>query len=581
MWTGAADFGPATVHNPQVCHYKGEDHLCLFFCFFQGTANPGFGRGMGAVLDKSYRVVKTVQTSGSVPAADMHEFKLVDGGRGALLNILSPRQYDLSPFGESAGMGWIIESMFQEVRVDTGELLFEWRSLDHEETSPKHSRLALNGNVVAGDGKSTAAPWDYFHTNSIDKSRHGDYLVSGRHFATIYKISGKTGQVVWELRGQEDEPYKKDFNFSSQHDARWVSDNATHSVISVFDNAFDGMNATNEYSRGLLICINHLTKMATLLSEYIYDGGDIMAHSQGSMEMLNNGNAFVGWGAVPFFSEFRNDGTPVMRGHVANNGSEVMVYRSRKHQWTGIPSDAPSLWTYSRDSTSGTVFYVSWNGATTVAQWNFYSAKTAMGPWQLLGSANKTGFETRFHCDNFTEWSYAEAIDAKGSLLRRSEIISTFIPSTALQPFCDEFACRNQDVDEEAPLVLPPAVEVQYPDQLVFDGDFDGKRHYPPQPKRPTISLMAQVLPPVLLGLAGFTVVFLFWVAPKIDARFFKKSKGYEKVQDSGSPAMAESHESMQDSFSPDMSESDDDKESEDSGDNDENRPLNESTESR
>ncbi|GME51744.1 putative Arylsulfotransferase protein [Neofusicoccum parvum] len=583
VWSGAADFGPATVHNPHVCQYQGADHLCLFFCFFQGTANPGFGRGMGAILDSSYRVVKTVQSSGSVPASDMHEFNLVDGGRGALLNIFIVRQYDLSPFGTFEGIGWIIESVFQEVRVETGELLFEWRSLDHEETSPKNSRLALNGNVVAGDGKTTASPWDYFHTNSIDKSWQGDYLVSGRHFATIYKISGKTGKVVWELRGQEDEPYKKDFNFSSQHDARWVSDNETHTVISLFDNAFDGMNATNDYSRGLLISINHLQKTAHLMAEYIYDDGVLMAHSQGSVEVMSNGNAFVGWGAVPFFSEYRNDGTPVMRGQVARNGSEVMVYRSRKAAWTATPADAPSLWTYSKDGTNGTVFYVSWNGATTVGSWNFYSGKTATGPWALVGAANKTGFETRFHSENFTQWSYAEAIGSSGTLLRRSAITTTFIPSEPLRAFCDDFACGPQDADPEAPLTLPPAIEVQHPDQFVFDGGFNGKRHYPPQPRRPTISLTAQVLPPILLGLAGFIIVFLFWVSPKIYARFFRKSKGYERVQNSGSPEIAESQERMQGSDSPEMTETDvfEDSGEESGDDSREDRPLNESSASR
>lgn len=538
VWSGAADFGPATVHNPHVCQYKGRDHLCLFFCFFQGTANPGFGRGMGAILDSSYRVVKTVQSSGSVPASDMHEFNLVDGGRGALLNIFIVRQYDLSPFGTSEGTGWIIESVFQEVRVETGELLFEWRSLDHEETSPKHSRLALNGNVVAGDGKTTASPWDYFHTNSIDKSRAGDYLVSGRHFSTIYKISGKTGKVVWELRGQEDgAPYKKDFNFSNQHDARWVTDNATHTTFSLFDNAFDGINATNPHSRGLLILLSHEAKTATLLAEYIYDdGAPLLAHSQGSVEILpGTANAFVGWGAEPFFSEYAANGTPVLRGQVALPGSEVMIYRSRKHAWTGTPASAPALWTYSKNgTTTPTVYYASWNGATTVARWTFHAGPSATGPWTAVGTANRTGFETRFVGANFTAWAYAEAVDAGGALLRRSAIVSTFVPSEALRAHCGDYACDSQQADPVAPLTLPPAVEVQRPDQFVFDGGFDGERHYLPQPGRPTISLLAQVLPPVLLGLAGGLVVVLFWACSKVDKRFFGKKGGYERVQGEG-----------------------------------------------
>ncbi|KAB2573385.1 hypothetical protein DBV05_g7954 [Lasiodiplodia theobromae] len=577
VWAGAADFGPVTVHHPHVCQYKGRDHLCMFFCFFQGTTNPGFGRGMGAILDESYRVVKTVQATGSVPASDMHEFNLVDGGRGAILNVLSPRQYDLSPFGQSSGMGWIIESIFQEVRVETGELLFEWRSLDHEETSPKNSPLPLNGNFVAGDGSNPDKPWDYFHTNSIDKSRGGDYLISARHFSTLYKISGKTGKVVWELRGLENEPYAKDFNFSSQHDARWVSDNATHSVITVFDNAWDGMTTTNAYSRGLIIVLDHAAKTAKLFGEYVYDDGELLAHSQGSMSIMpDNDNAFVGWGAVPFFSEFTKDGAPVLRGQVGRNGSEVMVYRSRKHTWTGVPSAAPTLWTYSRDGANDTVFYVSWNGATTVASWKFYAAREPAGPWSLVGAANKTGFETRLRAENYTQWSYAEAIDADGVLLRRSAIVSTFVPSEQLRPFCGDLACITQNVSNRDILPLPPAVEAQHPDQFVFNAGFDGKRHYPPQPGRPKISLTAQVLPPVLLGFAGFFIVFLFWLTPKLDAKCFGRSKGYKRVQDQGSdpgtPGFSEIQERRQQPESPEMAVLDTDEESE--GEENENARL-------
>ena len=47
------------------------------------------------------------------------------------------------------------------------------------------------------------------HINSVDKDTNGDYLVSGRHTSTLYKIAGlnnpdklSPGSVVWKLGGK-------------------------------------------------------------------------------------------------------------------------------------------------------------------------------------------------------------------------------------------------------------------------------------------------------------------------------------------------------------------------------------------
>ena len=46
------------------------------------------------------------------------------------------------------------------------------------------------------------------HINSLDKDEHGDYLVSGRHVSTVYKIAGlnnpdglKPGSIIWRVGG--------------------------------------------------------------------------------------------------------------------------------------------------------------------------------------------------------------------------------------------------------------------------------------------------------------------------------------------------------------------------------------------
>ena len=98
--------------------------------------------------------------------------------------------------------------------------------------------------------------------------------------------------------------------------------------------------------------------------------------------------------------------------------------------------------------------YVSWNGATEVRQWNFYTAQSAAGPFELVATVDKTGFETKYRHINISGWSFAEALDADGLPLERSVIAKTFIPSGTLAPYCDEWACSrasvNKDFDKHA-----------------------------------------------------------------------------------------------------------------------------------
>ena len=112
-----------------------------------------------------------------------------------------------------------MNGIFQELDVETGELLFEWRSLDHNLTSPMTSYIGPGSTDTSGDGQSPATPWDYFHINTVDKNRDGDYLVSARHTLAVYKLSGKDGRILWTLQGADSTFRLDGFNFSSQHDA--------------------------------------------------------------------------------------------------------------------------------------------------------------------------------------------------------------------------------------------------------------------------------------------------------------------------------------------------------------------------
>jgi hypothetical protein len=63
----------------------------------------------------------------------------------------------------------------------------------------------------------------------------------------------------------------------------------------------------NEQSRGIVLKLDEDAMTATLLREYTHPD-TMFSDTQGNVQVLPNGNVFVGWGSEPFFSEFGRDG---------------------------------------------------------------------------------------------------------------------------------------------------------------------------------------------------------------------------------------------------------------------------------
>ncbi|KAL1967473.1 hypothetical protein VTN77DRAFT_3258 [Rasamsonia byssochlamydoides] len=472
VWTGWGQSGPGNAHALHVCDYKGSPHLC----FFQGNQQLGYCRGHGIIMDNRYRIVRSVQAGGGMAASDMHEFRLLNGGKTALMTIYQQRQFDMSRWNIRTGMAWIMESIFQEVDVETSEVLFEWRSLDHVDPTVSYTHPASTD--TSGDGLSPHSPWDYFHINSVDKNADGDYLISSRHTCAIYKISGKDGSVIWRLGGANPSFRNINFSFSQQHDARWLSENQTHTVLSLFNNGFNGFNKTHDYSSGMMIVIDHVDKTATQIREYAPPGRMMLSSSQGNLQVLPNNNAFIGWGNNAFISEYDGNGELVLWGYLALQGT--MNYRAQKFYWDGNPTDSPALWAYSRGLTadSPTMLYASWNGATRVKSWRFYGSMQQQGPFEVLAVVDKRGFETEYAHGNFSAWCYVEALDGDGKVLGRSTTRMTFVPSPELSSYCADTFCENAPAygypgeDNPSPTIPPPIhyEPVSYP----YEGQADG-----------------------------------------------------------------------------------------------------------
>lgn len=419
VWT-TEDYG--TVLNMRLQKYKDEKYLT----FWAGKKAGTMGQGSYYMLDSSYNVSKKLDAVGENYHGDLHEFKITDENT-ALITVYTAKQVDLTDLGHWRGKnGWVVDSMFQEIDLETNELLFEWSASEH--FPPAESYMT---NPFAGYSEST--PFDSFHINSVDKEPStGNYLISSRHTHTISLIDGKSGEVLWQLGGAHND--FKDLSeglatdFSWQHDARWLDfpeDNGEENVytISFFANGMAGalhVDATHSTGRIVRLDLNAMT--AELLQSYS-SYQHTLASSQGSVEILpETGNVFVGWGASAAWSEFSADGTLLCEAHLAASKSfaweRVKSYRVFKTtEWVGKPSWRPSA------RISGGKVFVSWNGATEIVSWELQGHK-AEGKWESVDVLSKTGFEDAFTMPSGEGWTAyrAVAMDADKNVLGTSEV---------------------------------------------------------------------------------------------------------------------------------------------------------------
>lgn len=275
------------------------------------------------------------------------------------------------------------------------------------------------------------------HPNSIDKTLDGDYLVSGRHTDTVYKVSGKDGHIIWRLGGKMSDFGQGDWTFSRQHNARIHDQNATHLVLSILDNAsaMDGQEPTYKSSRGLLLAVDEESMTVTIVKQIDHpDGEGSYSPQRGNYQRLPDGNIFMGWSEMGIQSEHAPDGTILM--HARMTAEWLGSYRSLKFNFTGHPSEKPAVHSvaYKTDDddagSSVTVVHVSWNGATEVAFWNMYKTTKEGDTKELVRSIERTGFESIIEYNGFASFILLEAVGKHGETLGESEITATITSST-------------------------------------------------------------------------------------------------------------------------------------------------------
>lgn len=250
----------------------------------------------------------------------------------------------------------------------------------------------------------------------------------------------------------------------------------------MFNNAFDGhTEATAEYSSMKVLRLNNETMRASLVNVYNHPKRRL-AYAQGSARILDNGNVFVGWGGIPEWSEFTEEGTLLSHSRaISDEQDKLENYRSLKFDWVGHPTTQPKILAYCRtcqilngedtdddgklDTGSPLVVYASWNGATEVQKWRFStSLGDERGPWMKAGTYPKTGFETKVRLSSlilnklkFAPYVQVEALDANDKVIGTAHN-KTFVPRPKLLKRCDTESCNK-------------------PERFIYDEDLSQARH--------------------------------------------------------------------------------------------------------
>lgn len=263
----------------------------------------------------------------------------------AVIETWIPREMDLSPLGGPTSGGFAFDCVIQEVDIATGELLFQWRSMDHipltetlyELLKPagtkgqRASALSSSPLVVLASRlsppltqlrperslrcaspqrrlKGRVGQLPHLAARAVDRLLHlardgrdpvaprrvQDELQDGR------QVSSSLLPVLVKhvVRAQPLMPHlvarRTDFHF--QHHSRLRGSGASSPfTVTLFSNGANQFRQTADQARALILKVD-TDKMEVELEKEYLPSFHMPCSSEGSMQILDNGNVVVGWG---------------------------------------------------------------------------------------------------------------------------------------------------------------------------------------------------------------------------------------------------------------------------------------------
>jgi outer membrane protein assembly factor BamB len=292
--------------------YQGQPVLT----WFQAGDADG---ARGIVYNDRFQQIATVK-AGNGFTMDEHEF-LITPWNTALILADSFTTANLTSIGGPADQQ-VVTPVVQEIDIKTGRVLFQWNPTDYVPYSDSHLPLP----------SSASQPWDWFHINAVHLDTDGNLLVSSRHTWAIYKVNRHTGDLMWELGGKQSSFTLKTAPgqaldsageiFAWQHDPEGLG----HGLYTVFD---DESGGEYPFSRAVTVQLNLRTHVATLVKSINQPEGLVAAFS-GNAQTTSNGDLFVGWGGLPYISEFSPSGKLLFNAELP---SGVFTYRAYLLPW--------------------------------------------------------------------------------------------------------------------------------------------------------------------------------------------------------------------------------------------------------
>jgi hypothetical protein len=298
--------------------------------FWEGTNLGGLATGTDYIYNNHYQQIAAVH-AGKGLSADGHEFLITNAGDAWIL-AYQQSTADLTSIGGPASQT-VINGLVQEIDIKTGKVLFSWDSADHVPYQQSEQPLPA----------SATKPWDWFHINAVKLASDGNLLIDARNTWTAYKVSSRSGEIIWQLGGKASsfklQPASgqslNDANqiFAWQHDTEQVGPNR----YTVFDNESagtgnSGVGSTSEfpYARAVTIRLDLRSRSATLVASDNQPEGQV-ATSQGNAQHLPGGGEFVGWGILPYISQFDRAGKLVFNAEFPTG---VNTYRAYLLAWS-------------------------------------------------------------------------------------------------------------------------------------------------------------------------------------------------------------------------------------------------------
>jgi hypothetical protein len=311
----------------RVQRYRGQPVLT----WWQGTGLGGVASGADYIYNSHYQQIAVVK-AGNGYSADGHEFLITPWGT-ALVLAYTTATANLTSIGGPADQT-VIDGIVQEVDIRTGKVLFQWNSADHVPYAQSKQPLPA----------SASTPWDWFHINAVKLDGQGDLLIDARDTWTTYDISRRTGRINWQLGGKassfkEQAAPGQVLNdagriFAWQHDPEPLGNGR----YTFFDNESAGTANTGggaltslPYSRVDTVQLNVRTHTATLVKT-ANQPENLSAPSQGNGQTLPSGDLVVGWGSLPYVSEFSRSGALLFNLQFPTG---VNTYRAYRFPWKG------------------------------------------------------------------------------------------------------------------------------------------------------------------------------------------------------------------------------------------------------